>query len=97
MTAEELISREKLQALPEYSITVPTGVTIGKRWRKATVVARLDPRETTEWLIGTYVESSKEGYADVAWVWAVEAPGVPHRTARWGPARLRWAEELESV
>ena len=30
---EETISREELEKLPEYSCSVPTGTTVGKRWR----------------------------------------------------------------
>ena len=33
---EEIISREELAKLPEYSCSIPTGTTVGKRWRRDT-------------------------------------------------------------
>lgn len=73
---EEVISHDDLASLPEYSYSVPTGVTIGKRWRCAKYD---DNREPIDWAIGEYVESSEPHFADIKWVWAVSEPGSVHR------------------
>lgn len=85
---EEVISLQALLALPEYSCSIPTGTTIGKRWRRATIWGRradkpLDRYPETEWWIGTYVEhTGSDRVVDIKWVWAVVEFGVPHRTER---------------
>ena len=76
---EEVISLEDLKALPEYSVTIPTGVTIGKRWRCATQPFRMD-EDNSEWLIKTYTEDPhNDNMALICSVWAVIEPDVPHR------------------
>lgn len=85
MTAEEVISLEDLEKLPEYSCSLPTGTTIGKRWRQATKWGPEVSRERypeTEWMIGTYVDHPDPKLVRIEWVWAVSEPGVPHRTTR---------------
>lgn len=74
---EEVISRQELSRLPEYSCTTPTGVTIGKRWRRDTHAYRdqLEP----EWMIGEYVDIGRDDVVDIKWVWALDEDGNPHR------------------
>lgn len=72
---EEVISEADLIALPEYSCTLPTGTTLGKRWRCAT---KYTDRDSTEWMIATYVEHPDPDRVGIAWVWAVVEPGRPH-------------------
>ena len=75
---EEVITLEELSDLFEYSCSLPTGTTIGKRWRLATAWNR---RATeTEWQIAEYVEHPDPDKVGIKWVWAVVEPGVPHRT-----------------
>ncbi len=78
---EEVITLEELKALPEYSLTVPTGVTIGKRWRCATQPWNTKyAHDTSEWLIKTYVEDPhNDNMALTVSVWAMIEPEVPHR------------------
>ncbi len=76
---EEVISLEDLMELAEYSCSIPTGTTIGKRWRRAT---RYHAPAITEWWIGTYVEHPEPHRVGIEWVWAVSEPGRPHRTER---------------
>lgn len=79
---EEVISRESLKELLEYSCTLPTGQTIGKRWRRATCghpAETAEKRENSEWKIGTYIEHPDPGLVGIEWVWAVSEPGTPHR------------------
>ena len=76
---EEIISLEDLKALPEYSVTIPTGVTIGKRWRCATKPDRKH-KDDSEWLIKTYADDPhNDNMALICSVWAVVEQGVPHR------------------
>jgi len=76
---EEVISLEDLKALPEYSVTNPTGVTIGKRWRCATRPYR-KVKDQSEWLIKTYTDDPhNDNMALICSVWAVIEQGVPHR------------------
>lgn len=76
---EETISREDLAALLEYSCSLPTGTTIGKRWRRSTHWPKY--LETTEWRIGSYVDCPcmGEGRVAIAWAWAIGDDGNPHR------------------
>lgn len=73
---EEVIDLAELESLLEYSTTLPTGTTIGKRWRRA----RRPGARVTEWWIGTYVEHPDPDRVGIEWVWAVSEPDVPHRT-----------------
>lgn len=76
---EEAITLEKLKALPEYSMTNPTGVTIGKRWRCATQPDRMH-EDNSEWLIKTYTEDPhNDNMALIVAVWAMVEPGVTHK------------------
>lgn len=79
---EEVFTLSDLMALPEYSCSIPTGTTIGKRWRRATHYYSTDPAMMTEWWIGTYVEHPDEDRVGIEWIWAVSEPGVPIRTIR---------------
>lgn len=76
---EEVITLGELRALPEYSVTVPTGVTIGKRWRCATQPDRRH-KENTEWLIKTYTDDPhNDKMALICSSWAMKEDSVPHR------------------
>ena len=81
---EEVISREDLRKLPEYSCSLPTGTTIGKRWRCDLTFNkkhhRVIPFDTpAEWKIGEYYDIGSETRIGIRWVWAVSKPGVVHR------------------
>lgn len=76
---DEIISLQDLMALPEYSCSVPTGTTIGKRWRRAT---KYHGPTVTEWMIGKYIENPDPKLIGIEWTWAVSKPGIPHRTDR---------------
>lgn len=71
---EEVISREALKALPEYSVSVPTGKTIGKRWR-----CMVGDFQNPEWFIREYVEIGSEDSVGIKSVWAVDENHEPHR------------------
>ena len=85
---EEVISREDLRELLEYSRSIPTGKTIGKRWRCS--VQGIKPYKwmfwwkpslkNQRWLIRTYVEDPKDPkYLLIPQKLAVIRPGMPHR------------------
>lgn len=57
---------DQLEALLDYSMTLPTGTTVGKMWRRDCNVFRkhLGP----DWIVGRYVPSSDPGYIGIEWL-----------------------------
>ena len=78
---DTVISRNELFDLLEYSCSLPTGTTIGKRWRCDVHAYRkpLIPEDRHEWRIGKYVEHPDSDKVGIEWSWAVDANGNPHR------------------
>ncbi len=61
-----MMTRSEFEALPEYSCTLPTGTTIGKRWkRRIPYMDRIDP--PNDWYMGEYVECYKDGEIGIEW------------------------------
>lgn len=54
-----VMSNEELMKLPEYSCSVPTGTTIGKRWRRWTI-------EGT-WIVGEYAVDPDPKMVQIRW------------------------------
>lgn len=81
---EIVIDREDLFALPEYSCSIPTATTIGKRWRCDIHAYRQPaiPDNQHEWQIGEYIEDSDPDMVGIKWVWAVDVNHEPHRGKR---------------
>lgn len=78
--AETVISRAALFALPEYSCTIPTGTTVGKRWRINNNAYRADRVGVpAEWMLGEYYDLGDPKAVGVRFSWAVSEPGVVHR------------------
>lgn len=76
------IGREELRELPEYSCSLPTGTTIGKRWGRQLHHGSRVPTETREWQLGEYMECpcTSEREVAIAWAWAINPEtGEPHR------------------
>lgn len=46
-----MLSRDDFNKLPEYSCSLPTGTTTGKRWKRKVVDAK-----GTQWIMGEYGE-----------------------------------------
>jgi len=76
---EIVISRRELGKLPEYSCSIPTGTTIGKRWRRRTNYN--DPN--SDWCIGEYVPYPSPGTVGIKWRWAIDANGEVHFVPLW--------------
>lgn len=79
---ETVISREDLDKLPEYSCSLPTLTTIGKRWSCMLhhgASAKRFPLEKREWQIGEYVEHSNPEKVGIDWSWAMNENHEPHR------------------
>ena len=72
---ETIISKEELDKLLEYSCSIPTGVIIGKRWKRSSRYVKTG----FDWMIGEYVKSNKPGHVGIKWTWAVSEPGCVHR------------------
>lgn len=54
-----VLSQAELHALPEYSHTLPTGTTIGKRWKCRWL--------SGVWLMGEYSKGSLPKTVDIHW------------------------------
>ncbi len=50
-----LLTKAELDALPEYSWSIPTGVTPGKRWKRD----ENDGRGSKAWMLGEYQPAGK--------------------------------------
>lgn len=69
------LTSSEFAALAEYSRTLPTGTTIGKRWRRKAVgpVAHLDfwngtpVQEPDVWWMGEYVEHEQPDTVGIRW------------------------------
>jgi hypothetical protein len=61
MTPLVFMERAEMLELPEYSVTLPTGTTIGKRWR------RRDPQATSGWTMGEYVPHADPALVGIRW------------------------------
>jgi len=56
------LSDAEFDALPEYSCSLPTGTTIGKRWKRGEPYG-----QPTRWLLGEYVEHADPGKVGIRW------------------------------
>lgn len=97
-TPEIVISRDELERLPEYSTSIPTGTTIGKRWRRNCNGVGIDgignwvePEGPPEWMIGEYVPDPRDGYVGIKWAWAVDEEHELHRVDFHAERRARVA------
>ncbi len=71
------LSRSALAALDEYSRTLPTGTTIGKRWKRNANDGRYFPIDVwglrfvfpvpPRWTMGEYAESALPGMVEILW------------------------------
>lgn len=71
------LSPATLAALPEYSRTLPTGKTIGKRWKRNARDGYYFPIDVwglrfvfpapPRWMVGEYAESALPGMVDIHW------------------------------
>jgi hypothetical protein len=77
-----LMTKKELEALPEYSSSIPTGTTIGKRWKRQTY-KKSDPPIPVDvygydkdgffkmvpdwWLMGEYATADDPKYVKIIW------------------------------
>ena len=57
------MTQEEFDALSDYSRSLPTGTTIGKRWKRR----RYRHSVLVAWEMGEYVPSDREGMVGVQW------------------------------
>lgn len=76
MAGEIVMSREDLRDLPEYSCSIPTGTTIGKRWRKN---IHFGSGRIPEWKIAEYVDDPNPEFIGIKWDWALDEKHNVHR------------------
>ena len=57
-----VLTTPEFEALPEYSCSLPTGQTIGKRWKRKC----RDPNGEV-WMLGEYVEDPEPGMIGIRW------------------------------
>lgn len=58
VTAIAVMNKSEFDALPEYSVSLPTGATIGKRWKR---------KCKDGWLVGEYAPDPEPGYVQIKW------------------------------
>lgn len=62
------LTQKEFDDLPDYSCSVPTGTTIGKRWkRRKDYYDQLALNDPTRWFIGEYVPCDTPGYVGIKW------------------------------
>lgn len=63
---EVTLSDEEFDALLEYSTTIPTGVTVGKQWKRQLYYGKY----RSEWVRAEYVPDKEdpENYVGIDWV-----------------------------
>jgi hypothetical protein len=59
------LTLEQFKALDEYSCSIPTGTTIGKKWKRRHPYGHATPN--TVWYQGEFRESSESGMVDIRW------------------------------
>ena len=93
------LTRREFGELGEYSCSLPTGTTIGKRWRRNVNAYRVGPvvhldfwngtpvREELpdEWWMGEYVESKEPGMVGINWYRIVLEPDPVPASAKIAP------------
>lgn len=58
------LSTPQFEEMPEYSCSLPTGTTIGKRWKRN---LNFGTREKAVWWMGEYVEDPEPGRVGIEW------------------------------
>lgn len=68
------VTAQELADLPEYSCSIPTGTTIGKRWKKDLRAYDRNPVAVTEravlgpeWVMGEYVDDPDPELIGIRW------------------------------
>ena len=80
------LTTKEFDDLLEYSCSIPTGTTLGKRWKRHVFCFEFEGRKlygwclppgatiiSDEWQQGEYVRSKKPGFVDIRWTEIVVA------------------------
>lgn len=59
----EKMCQTEFDKLPVYNLTLPTGTTIGKRWK----LKSISKGGIVNWLLGEYVKSEKPNVVGILW------------------------------
>ena len=70
-----MLTRREFDALPEYSCSLPTGTTVGKRWKRRCPY-RIQTDPPNEWYLGEYVESYLPGQIGIEWTKILLPPSL---------------------
>lgn len=78
------LTQVELDKLPEYSCSLPTGTTVGKRWKRdANAYQGLSKGTLSAWWIGEYVDHPNPAMVNITWTRVrLMAPYRPGRMAR---------------
>jgi hypothetical protein len=67
----DVMTRGQFDALPTYSCTLPTGTTIGKKWKRdlnePRRFHRVEPNAPPDWWTGEYVPDPEPGMVGIKW------------------------------
>ena len=61
------LTQKELDDLLEYSCSLPTGTTIGKRWKCNTTAYRYNPLMKPHWIVGEYTEHENPEKVGIVW------------------------------
>lgn len=81
----------EVRALPEYSCTLPTGTTVGKKWKRHEPYRRhcQDDPGCGHWFLGEYVDIGKSDEVGIIWrkIQADQPPvaAPPRPRQAWSP------------
>jgi len=67
-----MLTQAEFDALPEYSCTLPTGTTIGKRWKCGIPYGA--PKANKKWSMGEYTPCDEPGMVGLVWRKIIVAP-----------------------
>ncbi len=87
------MTQSELDALSEYSCSLPTGTTIGKSWKR-NVNAYTGRADSPDWWMGYYTESDLPGQVGIEWRRVVLPPV---ESVWWSRSKIVFRGVLESV
>lgn len=67
---ELVLTQQQFDELSNYSHSLPTGTTIGKRWKR---------QRGIDWMVGEYFDVGSETEVGIRWYWAVNEKREPYR------------------
>lgn len=65
--AEDVMTQAALEAMVEYSCSIPTGTTIGKKWKCDRNFGRRSSTVGPDWMTGEYIDHQDPNKVGIKW------------------------------